>query len=227
MTIEDGVATARAPARPVIERTSATDAAAREIRALILTGELPAGMLIPQGELAEQLGLSRTPLREALQRLQAEGLIRIDNHRGAVVARPTLEDVAQIYEVQVLLEAEAARWAALACTPDDLVSVREVLERHRRSPGGVSWMESNKAFHTSVYRVARRPVLLEMIGLLRNRAGLYVNFLARSPEGRARADAEHQEMYEALAAGDADGLSDLVRRHLQGTLDWLQTVIPK
>ena len=222
-----GATSAKVPTRRTIERMSATDAAAREIRALILTGELPAGSLIHQGELAEQLGLSRTPLREALQRLQAEGLIRIDNHRGAVVTRPTHDDVSQIYELQMLLEAAAARWAALARTPDDLASVREVLEGHLQSAGGISWMESNKAFHTSIYRVARRPLLLETIEQLRNRAGLYLNFLARSAEGRARADAEHWEIYHALAAGDAQRLPELVRQHLQGTLDWLQTVIPE
>lgn len=228
MTIADRPADAapRAGARPAIDRTSATDAAAREIRALILTGELPAGSLIHQGELADQLGLSRTPLREALQRLQAEGLIRIDNHRGAVVARPTRDDVNQIYEVQMMLEAAAARRAAAVRTAEDLAGVRAVLERHQESPGGISWMESNIAFHTAIYRIARRPLLMEMIGMLRNRAALYVNFLARSSEGRARADREHWEMYEALADGEGDRLADLVLEHLQGTLDWLQDVIP-
>ncbi len=223
MTIGD---TTRRSSRPAIDRTSATDAAAREIRELILTGELPAGTLIHQGELAEQLGLSRTPLREALQRLQAEGLIRIDNHRGALVTRPTREDVTQIYEVQILLETAAARWAAQVCTADDLERVRWAVDRHQERPGGISWMETNKAFHTSIYEVARRPVMMEMIGVLRNRAGMYVNFLARSSEGRARADSEHVEMFEALAARDAERLAGLVNQHLQGTLDWLQSVIP-
>lgn len=231
MTVDDRAAVGpvdppKAPSRPVIERMSATDAAAREIRALILTGELAGGTLIHQGELAEQLGLSRTPLREALQRLQAEGLIRIDNHRGAMVSRPTREDVRQIYEIQMLLEAQAARQAAAACTPEDLRAVRGVLDRHEESPGGISWMESNIAFHTSIYRTARRPLLMEIIGMLRNRAALYVNFLARSPEGRARADREHEEMYELLAAGDGERLAELVLTHLGGTLDWLQQVIP-
>ena len=229
MTVADqdtGVPPRTSP-RPAIDRTSAADAAALEIRSLILTGELPAGTLIHQGDLAEQLGLSRTPLREALQRLRAEGLIRIDNHRGAVVTRPTRDDVNQIYEVQMMLEAAAARRAALVRTPEDLERVRAVLERHRQSAGGISWMESNIAFHSSIYRIARRPILTEMIGMLRNRAALYVNFLARSPEGRARADREHWDMYEGLVAGDGERLAALVLEHLQGTLDWLQDVIPE
>jgi DNA-binding GntR family transcriptional regulator len=213
--------------RPAIDRISATDAAAREIREHILTGSLPAGTLIHQGELAEQLGLSRTPLREALQRLQAEGLIRIDTHRGAVVRRPTRQEVTEIYEVQMILESAAARWAVEECIPEDLVAVKDALERHQHSPAGISWMESNKAFHSSIYAIARRPVLIETIGGLRNRSGMYVNFLARSDEGRSRADSEHLEMYEALAARDGEGLAELVRQHLQRTVDWLQSIIPE
>lgn len=214
------------PPWPRIDRTSATDAAAREIRTLILAGDLAGGTLLHQGDLAEQLGLSRTPLREALQRLQAEGLLRIDTHRGAVVTRPTRDDVEQIYELQKILEPDAARWAAEASTPEDLEAVRVLLERHERSPGGISWMQSNSNFHMSIYRLARRPLLVEVIGGLRNRATLYVNLLARSPDERARADREHWAMYDALLSHDADRLGELVRQHLQGTLDWLQSVLP-
>ena len=154
-----------------IDRTSAAEAAARELRALILSRQLPAGTLLHQGELAAHLGVSRTPLREALQRLTAEGLVRIDPHRGAIVAQPTFSEVKEIYEL------------------------------------------------------ANRPLLVELIGLLRNRAALYVNLLARSEDGRARADHEHRLMLEALRRHDPDELENLVCQHLQRTLDWLHTVI--
>jgi DNA-binding GntR family transcriptional regulator len=214
-----------ASTRPAIDRTSATDAAARELRALILSRELPAGALLHQGELARQLGLSRTPLREALQRLSAEGLVRIDPHRGAVVAQPTIGEVNQIYELQMMLEAAASRAAVANATPDGLAGVGEALRQHEASGASADWVESNRAFHTSIYGLANRPLMLEMIGMLRNRAAIYVNLLARSDEGRARADREHHEMLEALRRGDADRIETLVRQHLQRTLDWLQTVI--
>lgn len=209
----------------VIDRTSATDAAARELRALILSRELPAGALLHQAELAKQLGLSRTPLREALQRLSAEGLIRLDPHRGAVVARPTIAEVDEIYELQMMLESAAARSAAANSSADGLARVEEALMHHYKSPDDPAWVESNITFHTSIYELANRPLLLEIIGMLRNRAALYVNLLARSRDGRARADREHRQMYEALKRGDADRLERLVRQHLQRTLDWCHTVI--
>jgi DNA-binding GntR family transcriptional regulator len=160
-----------------------------------------------------------------LQRLSAEGLIRIDPHRGAVVAKPTLGDVNQIYELQIMLESTAARAAASGCSPDGLAAVEEALHEHDQSISGPEWVETNVAFHTSIYRLADRPLMLEMIGGLRNRAALYVNLLARSDKGRARADREHHEMYAALREADGDRLEMLVRQHLGATLEWLQTII--
>jgi len=211
----------------LIDRTSATDAAARELRSLILSHELPAGALLHQGDLAKQLGLSRTPLREALQRLAAEGLVRLDPHKGAVVARPTIAEVNEIYELQMMLESAAARSAAANVSVEGLARVEEALMHHYKSSDDFSWVESNITFHTSVYKLAERPLLLEIISMLRNRAALYVNLLARSQNGRARADREHKQMYEALRRGDADRLERLVRQHLQRTLDWCHTVIPE
>jgi DNA-binding GntR family transcriptional regulator len=221
----DKVRVRLASVHPGIDRISATEAAARELRGLILSRDLPPGSLLHQGELAKQLGLSRTPLREALQRLSAEGLIRIDAHRGAVVAQPTFSEVNQIYEVQMMLEPAAARAAAASVSGAGLAAVSEALRLHEQSGGGAAWVESNITFHTSIYRLADRPLMLEMIAMLRNRAALYVNMLARSDEERARADREHLQMYEALQSGDGDRLASHVRRHLQATLDWLHTVI--
>ena len=209
----------------VIDRTSAAEAAARELRALILSRQLPAGTLLHQGELASYLGVSRTPLREALQRLTAEGLVRIDPHRGAIVAQPTFSEVKEIYELQMLLEGAAARAAALEASTDGVAAVEKVLDAHEHGHSGHDWVESNVTFHTSIYELANRPLLVELIGLLRNRAALYVNLLARSEDGRARADHEHRLMLEALRRHDPDELEKLVCQHLQRTLDWLHTVI--
>ncbi len=215
----------RLPDDRVIDRTSATEAAARELRALILSRELPAGALLHQAELAKQLGVSRTPLREALQRLSAEGLVRLDPHRGAIVACPTIAEVDEIYELQMMLESTAARGAAANRSAEGLARVEEALMQHYKSDDDPAWVESNITFHTSIYQLADRPLLLEIIGMLRNRAALYVNLLARSSQGRDRADREHKQMYEALKRGDADKLERLVRQHLQRTLDWCHTVI--
>lgn len=208
-----------------IDRTTATEAAAKALRAIILSGEVPAGAPLRQDEIAGRLGVSRTPLREALQRLEAEGLVRLDVHRGAVVAKPSIAQVSEIFELQEVLEAIAGRRAAALRADADLAELRAMLAAHARIEEPGSWEKANVAFHARLYEIAGKPLLSELIGVLRNRSGLYVHMLAAAPEGRSRADREHQEMVAALADGDGDRIEVLIRHHLRTTLEWLKSVI--
>lgn len=209
----------------LIARTTATEAATRALRDIILNAEIPAGAPLRQDDLARRLGVSRTPLREALQRLEAEGLVRLDLHKGAMVAKPSVAQVSEIFELQEMLEVMAGRVAVQRTTSADVAALRALLDRHASLEEPAEWGRANIEFHTRLYDIGRKPLLVEIIGLLRNRSGLYVHMLARSPEGRDRADHEHAEMLHALAAGDADGLEELIRRHLRTTLEWLKGVI--
>jgi DNA-binding GntR family transcriptional regulator len=209
----------------LIERTTATEAATKALRAIILAGEVPAGAPLRQDEVARRLGVSRTPLREALQRLEAEGLVRLDLHKGAVVAKPSIAQVSEIFELQQLLEPVAGRSAIQLRTESDLSELREILAAHTTADDPAAWETGNAQFHARLYDIARKPLLTEMIGQLRNRSGLYVHMLAESPQGRARAHGEHLEMISALEAGDAASLQTLIKQHLQTTLEWLKAVI--
>jgi DNA-binding GntR family transcriptional regulator len=190
-----------------------------------LSGEVPAGAPLRQDEVARRLGVSRTPLREALQRLEAEGLVRLDLHKGAVVAKPSLAQVSEIFELQQALESMAGRGAIQRRTESDLSELRGILAAHEMTDDPTAWETGNVEFHARLYKIARKPLLAEMIGQLRNRSGLYVHMLARSPQGRHRASHEHQEMVAALEAGDPARLETLIRQHLQNTLEWLGAVI--
>jgi DNA-binding GntR family transcriptional regulator len=209
----------------LIERTTATEAATRALRAIILAGEIPAGAPLRQDELARQLGVSRTPLREALQRLRVEGLVRLDADKGAVVAKPSIGQVSEIFELQQLLEPLAGRAAIQYRTESDLAELRDIIASHTGSDDPAAWEAGNAEFHARLYAIAGKPLLSEMIGQLRNRSGLYVHMLAKSPPGRMRAHGEHVQMVSALAAGDTPRLETLIREHLQATLAWLKAVI--
>lgn len=216
------------PARDVsrlIDRTTATEAATRAVRAIILAGEVPAGAPLRQDELARRLGVSRTPLREALQRLEAEGLVRLDVHKGAVVAKPSIAQVSEIFELQQLLEPVAGRTAIQRLTAPDLADLRDILASHTAISDPAAWEKGNAEFHARLYDIARKPLLAEMIGQLRNRSGLYVHMLAKTPQGRNRAHGEHLQMVSALEARDTALLETLIRQHLQTTLEWLKAVI--
>jgi DNA-binding GntR family transcriptional regulator len=208
-----------------LARTTATEAATKALRAIILSGELPAGAPLRQDELARRLGISRTPLRETLQRLEAEGLVRLDLYRGAVVAKPSIAQVSEIFEMQEVLESIAARSAIERKTESDLSELREILATHKTADGPARWEAGNVEFHARLYQIAHKPLLAEVIGQLRNRSGLYVHMLARSPEGRTRADKEHWAMVAALDTGNRARLERLIRQHLRTTLEWLTGVI--
>jgi DNA-binding GntR family transcriptional regulator len=209
----------------MIDRTTATEAATKALRAIILSGEVPAGAPLRQDEVARRLGVSRTPLREALQRLEAEGLVRLDVHKGAVVAKPSIAQVSEIFELQQLLESIAGRQATVLRTDADLAELQAMLADHTATDDPPTWEQGNVAFHTRLYEIAQKPLVTEMIRLLRNRSRLYVHMLAASPQGRHRADSEHLQMLAALADRDADRIEALIRLHLQTTLEWLKSVI--
>jgi DNA-binding GntR family transcriptional regulator len=209
----------------LIDRTTATEAAAKALRAMILSGEIAAGAPLRQDEVARRLGVSRTPLREALQRLEAEGLVRLDVHKGAVVAKPSIAQVTEIFELQQLLESIAGRQATTLRTEADLAELQAMLTDHAMTDDPADWEQGNIAFHSRLYEIAQKPLVSEIIGRLRNRSALYVHMLAASPQGRKRANKEHLQMLAALADRDADRIEALIKLHLQTTLEWLKSVI--
>lgn len=211
----------------LIDRTSATEAATKALRAIILSGEVSAGAPLRQDDIARRLGVSRTPLREALQRLEAEGLVRLDVHKGAVVAKPSFAQVSEIFELQQVLEPIAGRNAVSRATEADLADLRRILGHNAGLDEPNAWEQGNVDFHTRLYAISGKPLLVEMIGLLRNRSGLYVHMLARSSQGRSRAHHEHEEMVAAIETGDSALLEMLISQHLQTTLEWLEIVIGK
>ncbi len=209
----------------LLNRTTATEAATDAVRGLILSGAIPPGELIRQDLLSKRLGVSRTPLREALQRLTVEGLIRLDHHRGAVAAAPSITELREIYELQEMLECVAARDALKHCTDADLADLKDCIEELSRAETSVEWIRGNLAFHTTMYRISEKKLVVEMITQLRNRAILYINMVARSGESRKRAEADHIEMVAVLATGDGDRLEELIRSHLRATLAWVESII--
>ena len=182
-------------------------------------------MALRQDELAGQLGVSRTPLREALHRLAAEGLIRFDHHKGAMAATPSIAELKEIYELQEILECHAATEAAKHCGPVGVAELRTCIDKLSRASSSTEWIRGNLCFHSTLYRMSEKPLVVEMITQLRNRASLYVNMVARSDESRARAEHEHVEMVDALIARDADRLENLIKAHLRATLAWVEALI--
>jgi DNA-binding GntR family transcriptional regulator len=184
----------------------------------ILIGELKPRERLVEFELAERLGLSRTPIREALRRLEERGLVRILPRRGAVVADLSPEDAEGIYEVRVCLETLAFRLAAGAVTAQQLALIVKLEAACARLASGgdiVALMAADDRLHDAIYGAATNPCLLDLIRQLRQRVNLLRYNAWSLPARIGRSLAEHRQMVEMLRGKGAAHAAGLIRKHLR------------
>jgi DNA-binding GntR family transcriptional regulator len=185
------------------------DDTAAAIRKLIMTGEIPIGAQLRQAELATRLGVSRTPIREALRQLQSGGLIEVVPNRGAVVRVPAPWEVREAYEVRAELEGLACKRAVRLITDDGLAELRaanELLRRDAPQPStNLSTTAANDTFHTLIHQVSGNERLAKVIKEINEAFPRNVSALVLQDNPRHRDDnyAEHQRIIDALASGDA------------------------
>jgi DNA-binding GntR family transcriptional regulator len=175
------------------------------LRRAILRGTLPGGLRLVQAEIAAQLEVSTTPVREALRDLATEGLIRLDAHRGAIVRELDYSEVEEIYDLRKLLEPEALRRAAENITEEELEHAASLQAQMDGVTDAGVWADLNREFHATLVRAARAPRLINILQNLRDSAAPYVGLsLQASEEKRRLANDQHREILEAMRAGDAD-----------------------
>lgn len=198
-------------------RNAAADVVAI-LREEILSGRLQGGGPVREQDVAERLGVSRTPVREAVGRLVAEGLLVKDGNRTAHVFRPSLEELLEIYEIRIPLESLAAR---LACeSPDDgfLAELRAAGRALSRARPGLNWSARHEEFHLCLARGSRRPRLVSLVHTLRVQSEPYVRFAVSVDDDLLqRAQQDHVEIVQLAVAGDARGIERVVKRHLKAT----------
>lgn len=191
------------------------------LRERILAGELAPGARLHQEDLSRELGISRTPLREALGRLAADGLVDLLPNRGARVADVRPEDMAHAYEARLTIEPAAAALAARRGAPVD--AMRAAIAGHRAAADLPSAFDANRAFHLALVTAGGNPYLLRFAeALWTGRLGLRVyETQDEPPEFIARDADEHERIAAAVAAGDAAGAEALTRRHIECARDLL------
>lgn len=211
------------PATPTGKGKALVDDTAAAIRARILSGEIPIGAQLRQAELADSLGVSRTPVREALRQLQAGGLIEVLPNRGAVVRVPAPWEVREAYEVRAELEGLACVRAVRAVTPDVLRELREVNETVRTVSGTPAPAEgsspstaANDCFHTLIHTAAGNERLARAIKEINEAFPRNVSALVLQDNPRHREDniREHERIVEALAAEDAEQARAEMKAHV-------------
>lgn len=205
----------------VIERHTVGSAATDQLREMIMSGVLVEGSPLRQDDLAARLGVSRTPLREAIARLEAEGLVRTDPHRGAVVIKPSIQELREVYEIREALEVLAGELAVPNVTPQAVTQLSGVLDEIEAAGSSDEWAHLNTRFHMEMYSLAQRPQLQDLIGKMRNRSELYVRLLVAKPGRSAKAQDEHREILAALEQRNDRDVTAAIRRHLRSTVESL------
>lgn len=198
----------------------ASERAQTALREAILHGELAAGAHLGEVELADRLGVSRTPIREALSRLAAEGLVEVHAHRGARVVSFSRADLDGIFDVRAALEPRATARAAERVTDDDLAALDALAHRMLAvgAPGPEQDLDAvvplNRDFHARLLAIADAPALSAALANVVHTPVVLRTFHAYDPASLARSLAHHVEIVAALRAGDPDWASSVMRSHL-------------
>jgi DNA-binding GntR family transcriptional regulator len=204
---------------------SAQRAAHEQLRAMILTGTLQSGQKLRQEEIAKRLGLSRLPVREALNRLEIEGLVEQKPRRGFYVTSLDVDEIEDIFEMRAMLEAHAGALATQRRTPkdaDDVDLALQALDRVVKSGFAkkfdyAAFAAVNAQFHNRIYVTSGRKYLLRQIVMLRNSVGPLIQIIAADKDEMSFAQDEHRLLARFYRQGNAAGVAEICREHCART----------
>jgi DNA-binding GntR family transcriptional regulator len=205
------------------EHRTLRQAVAAELHGMIMRGELQPGERLVEDRLAEQLGVSRNPVREAIRLLESTGLVEVVPRRGAYVTRLDLEDVRELLDLRGVVEGYAAALAAERATEADLAAVgRWITDGIAATERGdkVRAAECHRGFHIEIERIAGNRYLDEVVRPLRNRTEMVFSLLLE--QRGTYSWNEHQRILDAIAARDPEAARRAVREHLDRVLEQIE-----
>jgi DNA-binding GntR family transcriptional regulator len=195
-----------------------------ELRRRILTGDIEQGSVLSQSKLAHEIGVSTTPLREALRRLAAEGMVELKSHSDARVAALTAEEAKDLYVIRENLDPLAAGLAAESRTPSDIAAIEGTLKQLTplHEAADLVAMTAHREFHRAIYTASHNPLLIGILEGLWDKADRYrqvgLQGQKASKKDRVRVQEEHIEIADAVIAGDAVRARETMHRHVVGSL---------
>ena len=204
-----------------------SETVAQRIRDMIRRGVLRKGDRIVEKQLCDSLGVSRTPLREALRILKSEGLIDLVPHKGAHVAQPSMQDIEELFDVMSILEGECARVASQKMTEADfarLEKLHQKLEKYFELQDRDKYLEVNHKYHSLIQEIAGNRVLNEILGGFRQKILLYRQRQLFQPDRFEASMNEHRLLLEAFRNREAGAAEALMKRHLMNQCESLRTV---
>lgn len=196
-----------------------------QLREAIVSGRFQPSERLIEAELATWLGVGRSAVRTALARLEHEGLVEHERHRGARVRVVGIREAAEILEARAVLEGLAARYAALRATAGDVEDLRRVLaEMRRRLDAGdlLGASDQNAVLHHRVLEISGHGAASRLISTLKSQLVRFQYRTILLPGRSERSFGEHQAIVDAVAAGDSDGAEDAMRTHLSHVAEALR-----
>jgi DNA-binding GntR family transcriptional regulator len=201
-------------------RITAVDLVRDALRAAILRGDLPGGSRLVQTEIAAQLKVSTTPVREAMRDLSSEGLITLDSHRIGTVRKPDWDEMVEIVEIRRSLEAFAVSRAMANITAAQLEQARALADDLSREEDIGSWVQKNSQFHSIFHQATQTKRLGAMLQALEEAGGVFVAQAQRlHPEIRRRAIGDHFALLDAYAAKDVERAVEIQKNHMNLPLE--------
>ncbi|MEX2645960.1 MAG: GntR family transcriptional regulator [Gaiellaceae bacterium] len=214
-----------------LEYQSLASAVSDWVARRIITGEFPAGFRLTEVELAGRVGVSRSPVREALQRLTREGLVELRPRRGAHVARLDPGDARHLYDCRILLEPHCCRLAVEAMRPEDVDELEAIFEPMApaiKARDHDRFLDLNIQYHRALVGPSPNPVLRELVELTWNRSERYWRLLRVVPDHyMASSYRYHERLHEAVKTRDAVATEAVMRELLEFALEQILAHFPR
>jgi DNA-binding GntR family transcriptional regulator len=201
------------------QRVTAHDFVYDTLRRAILSGALPGGARLVQADIASQLSVSTTPVREALRDLTAEGLVVFNAHTGAIVRALDLQELEELYDIRKALEPLAIQRAAARITPEELAAASALARAMEQENDPAAWAALNRTFHGLLEEAAHTSFIQSVLKGVQDISAIYVaHSLIKEPNRIAVGNLEHRQLLDALSKGDAAKATSVLLEHLDSTL---------
>ncbi|MCG7535828.1 GntR family transcriptional regulator [Pseudoalteromonas sp. OOF1S-7] len=206
-----------------------TQLVAEAIREKILSGEIKAGEPLRQAALADELNVSRIPVREALLQLEAEGLVNFEAHKGATVTRLSAEQIDEIFDLRAILEAELLSHSIESLTKRDLLEAEAILsdleEATEAGDAQLATGKLNAEFHNKLYSRAERPQTRELVEVYSKNSERYVRMHILLAGGLKTAPEEHRTLLKLCYEKDTAGACEFLKKHITGAKDDIKDLL--
>lgn len=216
--------------RRAVKKESLPEMIASDLRQRILSGELVEGEAIRQELLAQEYDVSRMPVREALKRLSAEGLVHWENNRGGTVVKHSLPEIGEIFDLRILIEVDLFRRAIPRMTERDFETCTRLLAKMDdayQTEDVSHWGTYNHEYHMALYAAADRRMSMDFLERLSLHSDRYVRIHLSVMEQREPAKEEHRNLLELARKGDIDGGATLLAQHIERTKRELLAMIER